>query len=105
MKPTKTKAETRKEIGLQVKEFLARGGKVNGIAPGISGRDINSALPVVFEPQKITRTPVLDEIKALELRKNPVRIKSSSKKEKKPHRALIRDDFNEPLRWVWTDDD
>ena len=104
MKPIKTKAEVRREIGLQVSEFLAQGGKVKGVAAGVSGRDINVALPVTFEHKQTTRTSVYAEIQALEARKKNARQPQKTQKRViKPRKELITDDFGEPIRWVWKD--
>ncbi len=102
MKPTKTKAEVRREIGQQIRDYLAHGGQVEELEPGASGRDINQALPVNFSQPKTTRTPLLEEIQAVDARKN----KAPQKKHpaKKPARILIRDDFGEPVRWVWQEE-
>ncbi|TQV71828.1 hypothetical protein FKG94_19485 [Exilibacterium tricleocarpae] len=102
MKPTKTKAQVRKEIGNQVRDFLAEGGKVEQLQPGVSGRDINQALPVTFNQPKVKRTPLLEEIKALDARKGKHQPKVLAPK--KPVKKLLHDDFGEPVRWVWLED-
>ena len=107
MKPTKTKSQVSREINSQVSEFLSQGGTVNGVPSGVSGRVDNSALPVNFEPQKKSRTPVLEAIQALEARKKgeegQVSAQARVSRPKKLQRKLITDDFGEPIRWVWVE--
>ncbi len=105
MKPIKTKAQTREEINRQIEDFLQTGGEVKAVQRGVSGRELgqNLALPMTMERSNTSRTPVNDEVAAIEARrkaKAPAPLKPRSKK---PERKLIVDDFGEPVRWVWVD--
>ncbi|BFM14448.1 hypothetical protein R50073_06310 [Maricurvus nonylphenolicus] len=104
MKPTKTKAELRNEIASHTARFIERGGAVDAVIPGESGRELGQALPpVAFEKKpETTRTPVQDVVKAIEARKHPPR--KEKLKSKKPKKILITDDFGDPVRWVWSED-
>ena len=107
MKVVKSKAQERKEIEFQIRHYLKKGGEVNLIDTGISGRPIGSypATPIAFDKSREPRTLLVDEVKAIEARK----IKPSSqtantaKIVRKPRKVLITDDFGEPLRWSWQD--
>lgn len=103
MKPTKSKAQQRAELLQEMEDFLNQGGKVNSINPGISGHESNSNLfsrRVPFDP-KVERTPVTEEVNALDSRKQ--KKKQAPSKKLKPQKKLITDDFGEPIRWVWID--
>ncbi|MBU2885016.1 hypothetical protein KO507_04450 [Gilvimarinus agarilyticus] len=107
MKLVKSKKEQRRELEAQIRAFQARGGTVSEVPRGQSGRDtVNSPLPHVFdkkaEPE--TRTPVSDEIAAIEERKKPqTSTKQSRPKQSRPRKKLIYDEFGEPLRWEWVE--
>lgn len=106
MKPLPTKAQIRDEIDRQMQDYLARGGKIEWVARGVSGRIDNSALgsrPFV-EPSRDSRTPVTDVVATIEARKKPQSISVSSNRPKKPRKKMLYDDFGEPLRWVWVDE-
>lgn len=81
--------------------FHDEGGAVREIPKGLSGIPDNTNLFAQGFNGKSSqsRTPVGDEVAALEARK-----KSEAKTQyRKPKRVLLRDDFGEPLRWVWQD--
>ncbi|GAB1264435.1 hypothetical protein NBRC116493_12790 [Aurantivibrio infirmus] len=105
MKIAKSKAQERNEIESQINRFLKNGGNVKSIESGVSGREIGSykLAPVAFSEPKESRTPLTDEVKAIEARKSQKRIPASAQKPKRPRKVLITDDFGEPLRWSWTD--
>lgn len=99
MKPTKTKAQIRAELDAQMGSFLSDGGAIQQHIRGESGRQANEPLHPTIERNPQGRTPVLDEIKAIEARRGakpviPKRNKNGNQK------TLIVDDFGEPLRWV-----
>lgn len=105
MKPTKTKAEIRRELESQVDAFLREGGNVSTLAQGVSGREIGQALPPVSFDKKpeVSRTPVNDVVQAIEERKHPPRsAKPITRRRQK--KVLLCDDFGEPIRWVWSED-
>ncbi|WP_317931168.1 hypothetical protein [Halioxenophilus sp. WMMB6] len=102
MKRPKTKAEVRAEINQQVSEFLQSGGQVSEHQQGESSRAF--ALHP-FKAQSVdkpseTRTPVPDAIAAIESRRKPA-AKEKAPPRRKPRKVLIKDDFGQPLRWVW----
>lgn len=104
MKPTKTKAQIRAEIGDQVNQYLASGGAVNKVDKGISGNDSHTNLfssSATFEP-KLDRTPVTEVIKQVEERRKH-KPAPPLKKAGRARKKLITDDFGEPLRWIWVD--
>lgn len=103
MKPIKTKAQLRAEINAQIGEFLSQGGAVDQRPRGESGRHSNIPLkkPPHFEPNTQERTPVLSEIQAIEARRNkPKMEKKVQRRVAAEKKALLVDDFGEPLRWI-----
>lgn len=104
MKPVTTKAELRAELERQIQEYLQTGGEVKDIPRGVSGQldNRNPFSAMGQNPPRQGRTPVDDVVQALEARKNP---HTNVKKSKRPRKKLITDDFGEPLRWVWVDDE
>ena len=106
MKPKPpTKAQIRAELDRQMQSYLNKGGEVEAVPRGVSGHQDNtnpfSQSRVENEPRQ-TRTPVTDAVKALDKRKQGKGY--SVKKSRGPRKKLIKDDFGEPLRWVWVDD-
>lgn len=102
-KPT-TKADIRAEIEQQITDFLSRGGAVEQVQRGISGRDDSSG-PIkpdstTFQQPRAERTYVPEVIAALEQRRKTMGEKSRPPK-RKPRKKIIYDDFGEPLRWEW----
>lgn len=99
MKKPKTKAQVRAEIEAQMADYLERGGEVNRFAQG------ESSISPTMHPFKVqtldkpseSRTPVQDAIAAIENRRKP----QAKPKPKTPKKILIKDDFGQPLRWVW----
>lgn len=103
MQPIKTKAQIRAELDRDVTQFLTEGGSVADIPRGVSGFRDNTN-PYSFQSgsaPKQDRTPLDEVVRALEARK---RTKQSVYKPK-PRKKLITDDFGEPLRWVWVQED
>jgi hypothetical protein len=99
----KTKKEVREEMEREISQYLTGGGAIDEIQQGISGRENNSNLNQTtpfIEGEKKTRTPLTDEIKSLEERKNKKKITSSSQVHR-PKKRIIYDDFGEPIREVW----
>lgn len=107
MKAIKSKAQERKEIEFQMRRFLNKGGEVDLIDNGVSGRPLGAypAAPIGFDKSNETRTLLVDEVKAIEARKikPPHQTANTSKVLRKPRKVLITDDFGEPLRWAWQD--
>lgn len=102
MKPLKTKAQIRKELEDAIAAFHQEGGAVREIPKGLSGIPDNTNLFAQGFNGKSSqpRTPVGDEVAALEARKKS---EAQAAQNRRPKRVLLRDDFGEPLRWVWKD--
>lgn len=101
VKAPKSKAQERLEIESQVDDFLRQGGKVESVQTGVSGKELGARLPpATFQQPKMTRTPLVDEIRAIEARRK-LRNTPKRPKPKSPRKVLITDDFGEPLRWSW----
>ena len=91
--------------------FLSRGGKVEEVPQGRSGKDASE--PPLFlsrrlflEP-KTSRTHVPEVVAAIEERRKAMLKRSPTPKRSrlpKPRKKVIYDDFGEPLRKVWVDD-
>lgn len=104
MKPGKNKREISKEMREEIEAFLKSGGKINEIPKGVSG-NINNHNPFnLAESSKkgIDRTPLDEVVKNIEARKDkkkqPTRNKNFRRRKK-----LLTDDFGQPLRWIWED--
>lgn len=89
--------------------YLKRGGHVEKVPRGVSGRD--EALPNILPSRNLfiepsaERTPVPEVIAAIESRrghrtKPPVK----GKRRIQRHRKTVYDDFGEPLRHVWVEE-
>lgn len=104
IKPTKTRRQLHKELEEQIHEFLDKGGHVNEVPRGLSGRpDANGPLISIFDGNSQEgRTPLPDVVAAIEARKKP----QASQKPKKlrPRKKVILDDFGQPLRWEWVEE-
>ena len=91
-----------------MKNFLKRGGEVEQIEKGLSGRD-NADGPLkpnsmTFDQEKTPRTYVPEVIAAIYPGQKPKPKPTVKKKPvKKPRKQLIYDDFGEPLRWEWVE--
>jgi hypothetical protein len=105
VKPIPTKAELRKLLEQEMEAFLEKGGQVEEIPRGVSGREAPTG-PLRPDhgdaPPRGDRTYLNDVVAAIEARKRrpgkekPVR--------KRPRKRLIYDDFGEPLRWEWVEE-
>lgn len=105
MQKPKTKAQVRAEIEQQVASYLSEGGHVSQHPRGESGR-LGALHPFkTSHSERPTegRTPVNDAIAAIESRKRPSE-KPTRAQQKKPKKILLKDDFGQPLRWVWQDE-
>ena len=110
MKKPVSKADTRDDLLQETERFLKKGGSVNEIPQGLSGKNpgdppmyLNRRL---FIEPKATRTPVPEVVAAIEARRvQKFRRKPQPKARLAgPRRKIIYDDFGEPLRRVWTED-
>lgn len=105
MKKPKTKAQVRNEIDQHVRDYLNRGGEVSQHPQGASNRELGIhpfKSPPAEKPTE-ARTPVADEIAAIESRRK-AKTKDKPLRPKQPRKILITDDFGQPLRWVWEDE-
>lgn len=106
MKPVKTKAQIRDEINSQIASYLNQGGEVNAVPRGISGREptIHPPLPISFDKDQQSRTPVTEVISAIEERRQQKGQPKTLRRRNQPRKKLIYDDFGQPLRWQWVED-
>ena len=89
--------------------YLNRGGHVEKVPRGVSGRD--EAMPNVlpsrslFIEPSVERTPVPEVIAAIESRRgNKTKPPAKGKRRTQRHRKTVYDDFGEPLRHVWVEE-
>jgi hypothetical protein len=104
VKKIPTKADLRIELQRQINNYTYKGGEIQKIPTGVSGRENPHAslkTPLFNEP-KADRTPVTEVVAALDSRRKQ---KPNHKKTTKPapKEKIIYDDFGEPLRKVWVD--
>lgn len=103
MKRRTSKSQIRSAMQQEVEDFLNRGGKIDEVAQGLSGRPHpeKAITPAVFNEPSTTRTDISNILHQLDARrrKQPTGVKTHSRR--KPKKKLIYDDFGEPLRWVW----
>ncbi len=99
----KTKKDVREEMEREISQYLTSGVAIDEIQQGISGREnnsnLNQTIPFV-EGEKQTRTPLTEEVKSLDERKNKKKSLTSSPVYR-PKKRIIYDDFGEPVREVW----
>lgn len=112
MKKLETKAELRAALEQETNRFLARGGEVEAVAQGTSGKDPLAA-PVyltrrLFLEPRSERTLVPEVVAAIEARRKSLLKgggnRSGSGRRKPPRRKVVYDDFGEPLRRIWVDE-
>lgn len=101
------KDQLREKLRRQTEDFIARGGRIDRVNPGVSGRgDALRPPPATHfsSGPRQERTPVPEVVAAIEMRKQHKSIKrKAAGRHAKPRRQLIYDDFGEPLRWEWVD--
>ena len=104
IKPTKTRRQLHQELEQQVQEFLHKGGHVNEVPRGLSGRlDANGPLISIFDgSSQEDRTPLPEVVAAIEARKKAPLVAKPQKK--RPRKKVILDDFGKPLRWEWVEE-
>jgi len=107
------KSDIRKQMEREMQDFLAKGGEVNMVPRGLSGRDnadgpIKPSSFVPSEPNNVApedQVPLLNVVQSIEARRKSKPAKTSTKTiTPKPRRKLIYDDFGEPLRWEWVNE-
>jgi hypothetical protein len=102
----------RAELEQETERFLKQGGEVENVARGISGKNPGDAplflnRRLFIEPSG-PRTPIPEVMAAIDARRKvkpqrgPVRKRSRLPQLR---RKVIYDDFGEPLRKVWVDED
>lgn len=108
-----SKADIREELEQQMRAFLAKGGEVNQVPRGLSGRDSGEGpiRPNSFVPNAANKVapedqvPLTNVVQSIEARR---RAKPKSRSTKavtpRPRKRLIYDDFGEPLRWEWVNE-
>ena len=102
-----TKKEVRNELDSQVREYLDKGGQLEQVPRGASGRygqegPIKPESLGLNEPKE-TRTLVTDVIATIEARKHPEPVPKKPK-QTRLKKKMIYDDFGEPLRWEWVEE-
>lgn len=111
MKKPVSKSDIRAELERQTERFLKRGGEVENVPRGLSGKDPGEA-PMflnrrLFVEPRTSRTLVPEVVAAIEARRQE-RFKRKPERKRsrlpKPRRKIIYDDFGEPLRKVWVDE-
>ena len=111
VKKLPTKEEQRAQLELETKRFLNRGGTVDAIPRGTSGKNANEP-PLyltrrLFDQPRAERTFVPEVVAAIEARRSEkLKRRPTPKRSRLPRlrRKIIYDDFGEPLRKVWSDD-
>jgi len=104
-----SKKDIRDALEKDLERFLNKGGDVTQVPKGVSGRD-NDQGPLKpdswhMEKSDTERTQIPNVLKALDERKSVKTSASQTKRNKRPRKKLIYDDFGEPLRWVWENQD
>lgn len=108
MKQLTIKTDARAALEEEVRAFLDRGGTVQAVDRGISGRDnVPGALSGFrsFSPRaREERTYVPEVVAAIEARrKRPAKAKSARPRKAGLMRRAVFDDFGEPIRYEWVE--
>ena len=110
MKKIITKAEIRAHMEREMTHFLDRGGRVEEVPRGVSGRESGQSMILpsrsLFIEPSVERTPVPEVVAAIEARRKPALKRTPQPKQSrlpKRRQKTIYDDFGEPLRRVWVD--
>lgn len=114
MKKLETKAELRAALERETSRFLARGGEVEAVPQGTSGKDPLAA-PLyltrrLFLEPRSERTLVPEVVAAIEARRRALlkrggtSAKTRNKRRNLPRRKVVYDDFGEPLRRIWVEE-
>jgi hypothetical protein len=96
-----TKREIRQQMNNEVDQYLTKGGEVREFQRGESGL-VNGKIDdrsSGFEQGKQQRTPLIDELKAVDDRKKPAN--ATPVKSNRPRKKIIYDDFGEAVREIW----
>lgn len=105
-KPPLSKADLRKKLENEVRQYLNHGGKVESVPTGHSGKEDNSPLKtVLFDAPKESRTYVNDVVATIDQRKKPPKPEPQARRRKPAGRyKTLYDDFGEPIRKVWVEE-
>ncbi len=68
---------------------------------GASGLTDGAGIQNSFSPRQVqSRTSVVDVVKTIDSRRQ---LKKAPVAKRKPKKILLKDDFGDPIRWVWQD--
>lgn len=111
MKKPVSKAEVRAALEAETERFLKQGGEVTDIPRGLSGKEPGDQSVFhnrrLFIEPRAPRTEIPEVLAALDARRKPSRGRTAQRKRSRlpqPRRKVIYDDFGEPLRRVWTEE-
>ncbi|MEQ9463867.1 MAG: hypothetical protein RJQ10_09405 [Haliea sp.] len=111
MKKPPSKAELREALENETRRFLQKGGEVESVPQGISGKDpLDAPLYLtrrLFLEPRAERTLVPEVVAAIEQRRKALLKRNPGPKRSRrpqPRRKTLYDDFGEPLRRVWVED-
>ena len=111
VKKIPTKADIRADLEREMLRFLDRGGRVEKVPQGLSGRDGEQSMMLpsrsLFIEPSIERTPIPEVVAAIEERRKSMLKRTAPVKRSrltKRRQKTIYDDFGEPLRRVWVDE-
>jgi len=101
-----TKQEIRDKMNREINRFLNKGGTVNDIPSGVSGRETVNGVPksdtVLFNDPKAPKREYLTEvIHTVEERKKPEQKTKAKPPSGEPKRVPVYDDFGEIIRYDW----
>jgi hypothetical protein len=100
-KPPPTKAEIRAQLNAEINQYLQKGGRVEKVARGVSGRMDNLPMrKIIFDTPRESRTYVTDLVAGIDARRKPGASKKPAKAPRKPTFKTLYDDFGEPLRKI-----
>ena len=108
MKKQPTKQDIRRQISSQVNNYLAKGGNIQSVPQGISGRDnlqsTQRSIHQLFDQPKQTHTHIPEVLATLNERKKKPGAPKPTPKKTKSVEKVIYDDFGEPLRRIWVEE-
>ncbi len=111
MKKPVTKEDIRADLEQETERFLSRGGRVENIPRGKSGKDpLDAPLFLsrrLFIEPRAERTLVPEVVAAIEERRKAMLKRTPQRKRSRlpqPRKKIIYDDFGEPLRRVWVEE-
>jgi hypothetical protein len=106
----RSKESLRLELEQATARFLNEGGEVNAVPTGTSAWEPGTrpppSRPLFTEPRE-ERTPVSDVVATIEARREAQKQKRTptrKRRDRRPQRRVVYDDFGEPLRHIWVDE-